>query len=379
MKEIQAALQAAGLDGWLFYDHHERDPLSYRVLRFRAPRIPTRRWFYLIPAHGEPRGLVHRIEPGMLEPLPGLKRHYAGWQSLDEELRSLLAGCRVVAMQYSPQGRVPAVSLVDAGCVEMVRGLGVEVVSSGDLLQQFEAVWNEAQRESHGEAGRRVDAVRAAAFRGVSEGRLTHEYAVKAFILEAFERESLFTDHGPIVAVNANASNPHYEPETASSQPIRKGDVLLIDLWAKLRKPHSVYYDVTWTGFVGGDPPERVQEVFRVVTGARDAAVRAIQEGRAGRGFEVDDAARGYITERGFGEYFIHRTGHSIGEDVHGAGANMDNLETHDDRRLLPHTCFSIEPGVYLPEFGIRSEVNVYMGDRGAEVTGEIQRELVRV
>jgi Xaa-Pro aminopeptidase len=315
----------------------------------------------------------------MLEPLPGSKRQYAGWQSLEQELRSLLAGCRVVAMQYSPRGAVPAVSLVDAGCVEMVRWLGVEVASSGDLLQQFEAAWSEEQLQSHREAGKRIDAIRAAAFRGVSDGRLTHEFEVKSFILEAFERESLFTDHGPIVAVNANASNPHYEPEPATSQPIRTGDVLLIDLWAKLKQPHAVYYDVTWTGFVGGEPPEKVQEVFRVVAGARDGAVRALQEGRAARGFEVDDAARSYIAERGYGDYFIHRTGHSIGEDVHGAGANMDNLETHDDRRLLPHTCFSIEPGIYLPEFGIRSEVNVFMGPHGAEVTGEIQRELVRV
>src|SRR5262249_42735615 len=197
-----------------------------------------------------------------------------------------------------------------------------------------------------------------------------------------FARASLFTDHGPIVGVNANASNPHYEPTATDSAAIRSGDFVLIDLWAKLDQPRSVYYDITWTGVCGEATPE-MREVFAIVRGARDRAIervkRAMMAREELRGFEVDDAARGYIREKGLGQYFVHRTGHSIGEDVHGTGANMDNLETHDERKVIPWTCFSIEPGVYLQTFGVRSEVNVFVGDSEARVTGEIQKELVAI
>lgn len=384
---IQAALSEQGLDGWLFFDHHERDPLAYRVLGFSPPRTPTRRWFYLIPAAGEPRGLVHAIEAGMLDALPGEKLRYSGWQRLESGLRTLLSGCRAVAMQYSPNGAVPYVSMVDAGTVEMIRSLGVEVRTSADLIQFFEARWSEAQHASHIEAGKRVDRVRAAAFAEIGarlgRGEPVNEYQIRRFILDRFEAGGLITDHGPIVAVNANASNPHYEPAQGQNSEIRRGDVVLIDLWAKLAgQADSVYYDVTWMGTCGA-PPERVTEVFGVVAGARDAAVErvrsAVAAGQPLCGFEVDDAARGFIAARGFGESFIHRTGHSIGRDVHGTGANMDNLETHDDRRIIPRTCFSVEPGIYLPEFGVRSEVNVYVGEREAGVTGAVQKELIRI
>jgi Xaa-Pro aminopeptidase len=306
---------------------------------------------------------------------------------LESGLKALLAGCRSVAMQYSPNGAVPYVSMVDAGTVEMVRSLGVEVRTSADLIQYFEARWSEAQYASHVEAGRRVDRVRAAAFAeiGARLGRkeTVTEYQIQRFILDRFEAAGLFTDHGPIVAVNGNASNPHYEPTEKSHSEIRRGDVVLIDLWAKLAgDPDSVYYDVTWMGTCGA-PAERVVDVFQVVAGARDAAVEkvssAVADGQSLRGFEVDDAARGFITARGFGEYFIHRTGHSIGRDVHGTGANMDNLETHDERRIIAGTCFSVEPGIYLPEFGVRLEVNVYVGEREAGVTGALQKELIRI
>jgi Xaa-Pro aminopeptidase len=384
---IQAALQEQGLDGWLFFDHHERDPLAYRVLGFSAPRTPTRRWFYLIPASGEPRGLVHVIEAGMLDLLPGEKLRYSGWHKLESGLRALLSGCRTVAMQYSPGGAVPYVSMVDAGTVEMIRSLGVEVRTSADLIQFFEARWSDAQYASHVEAGRRVDRVRAAAFAeiGARIGRAepVTEFQIQRFILDRFQASGLVTGHGPIVAVNANASNPHYEPAENSAAEIRRGHVVLIDLWAKLAgDPDSVYYDVTWMGSCGA-PAERVVEVFRVVAGARDAAVErvrgAIAAGQPLYGFEVDDTARGFISARGFGDYFIHRTGHSIGRDVHGAGANMDNLETHDERRIIPRTCFSVEPGIYLPEFGVRSEVNIYVGEREAGITGALQKELIRI
>jgi Xaa-Pro aminopeptidase len=384
---IQQALKHEQLDGWLFFDHHRRDPLAYRVLKFDPPREPTRRWYYLIPAAGEPRGLVHRIESSMLDALPGGKSVYASWKQQVEGLSKLLSGCHKVAMQYSPQCAIPYVAMVDAGTVELVRSLGVEVTGSANLIQSFEARWTDEQLESHLEAGRRVDEIRRLAFDRITEqlgaGAALDEFEIKQFILNAFSRAGLFTDHGPIVAVNANASNPHYEPTSDHKSAIRPRDLVLIDLWAKLERPGAVYYDITWTGYCGEAPPSEIQNVFEIVRGARDAAVDRVTKAVGGnqplRGFEVDDAARGYIQERGYGEYFVHRTGHSIGTDVHGTGANMDNLETHDDRRIVPGTCFSVEPGIYLPEFGIRSEVNVYVGDKQAQVTGQVQTRLVRI
>jgi len=387
LAEMQEHLRREGLDGWLFFDHHRRDPLAYRVLKFEPPRTPTRRWYYLVPAEGEPRGLVHRIESGMLDALPGPKRAYAGWSQQVEGLRELLAGCRRVAMQYSPQCAVPYVAMVDAGTVELVRGLDVEVASAADLIQYFEARWSEENLRLHLEAGRRVDEARRAAFRLIGErvrgGAGVGEFEVKEFIRGRFAEAGLVTDHGPIVAVNENASNPHYEPERERSREIRRGDLVLIDLWAKLEGAAGVYYDSTWTGVVGGEPSPEMAQVFRVVREARDRAVSLVQEavsrGRELRGFEVDDAARGVIAAAGYGEYFTHRTGHSIGVEVHGAGANMDNLETHDERRVIPWTCFSVEPGIYLERFGLRSEVDVFVGEGEARVTGEIQEELVAV
>lgn len=376
IQEIQAALRDAGLSGWLFFDHHSRDPLAYRVLQFEPPRMVTRRWFYLIPAEGEPRKLVHAIESGMLDALPGEKTVYSGWAKLAESLKTLLAGQKKVAMQYSPGAAIFIVSNVDAGTIEQIRSLGVEVASSADLLQQFEARWTADQFASHLEAGKRVDAVRSAAFQSIRPG--LDEFAVKNFILEAFDREGLFTDHGPIVAVNAHASDPHYEPMATGSSAIQPGDVVLIDLWAKLKQPGAVYYDVTWMGYWGPTVPPKVQQVFEIVRDARKTASSFAKAGLCG--YEIDDSCRGYIRAKGFADYFVHRTGHSIGEDVHGVGANMDNLETHDVRRLIPSTCFSIEPGIYLPEFGIRSEVNVFIqADGSGLVTGEQQEELVRI
>lgn len=384
LQKIQQEIRNQKLDGWLFFDHHLRDPLAYRVLGFTAPRTPTRRWYYLIPAEGEPRGLEHRIERGMTGPLPGEKIPYSSWSEQVDGLRKITGGLRRVAMQYSPNCAIPYVSMVDAGTVELVRSVGLEVVSSAELIQAFEARWTPEQLESHLEAGRRVDRVRKSAFDYLRErlrnGVSTTEMDVKRFVLDGFAGAGMFTDHGPIVGVNANASNPHYEPTEASHSPIHDGDLVLLDLWAKLDGPDAVYYDITWTHFLGANPPEKMREVFAVVTGARDAAIErvksAVSAGQALCGFEVDDAARGVIRGRGYGEYFTHRTGHSIGVEVHGNGANMDNLETHDERRVTSWTCFSIEPGVYLPEFGVRSEVNMFVGEGEARVTGEIQREL---
>ncbi len=385
--EIQEALRREKLDGWLFFDHHQRDPLGYRVLGFQPGRHVTRRWYYFIPANGEPKGLVHRIEAGMLDAVPGEKVPYSSWTEQVEGLRRILGGARRVAMQYSPNCAIPYVAMVDAGTVELVRGLGVEVESSAELIQNFEARWTQTALESHLEAGRRVDRVRREAFALIGERTRNsgsiEELEVKQFVLREFARRGLVTPDGPIVGVNANAANPHYEPQDGMTLPIRRGDLVLLDMWAKLDQPASVYYDITWTGFCGGEPPEQMRKVFAIVREARDRAIARVKSaakaGESVRGFEVDDAARSYISSQGYGEYFTHRTGHSIGQEVHGNGANMDNLETHDERRIVPWTCFSIEPGIYLQDFGIRSEVNVFVGEHEAQVTGEMQEDLVRI
>jgi len=385
LEQIQEALRDEGLDGWLFFDHHRRDPLAYRVLQFTPGSMVTRRWFYYIPAFGEPRGLVHKIEAQTLAPLPGEHSLYAGWSTLVDGLKTLLSGGRRVAMQYSPNCAVPYVAMVDAGTVELVRGLGVEVVTSANLIQFFESRWSEEQLVMHLEAARKVDAIRRQAFDRVGAklraGERVTEWEMQQFILARFAEEALTTDHGPDVAVNANASNPHYEPKQEASAEIRRGDVLLMDMWAKLDRPEAVYYDITWVGFCGSEPPAKVERVFTVVRDARDRAIArvkdAVRDQRELRGFEVDDAAREHVRAQGFEEYFFHRTGHSIGTEVHGSGANMDNLETHDERRVIPWPCFSVEPGIYLPEYGIRSEVDVFVGDREARVTGEVQDKLV--
>jgi Xaa-Pro dipeptidase len=384
IEKIQQELRNQKLDGWLFFDHHVRDPLAYRVLGFNPPRTPTRRWYYLIPANGEPRGLEHRIERNMTAPLPGEKTPYSSWTEQIEGLRHITSGLKKIAMQYSPLCAIPYVAMVDAGTVDLVRSLGIDVVSSAELIQTFEARWTADQLESHLEAGRRVDKVRAEAFALIHErtrnGAPVTELEVKLAVRAGFTKAGLFTDHGPIVGANANASNPHYEPTEEKHDPIKPGDWVLLDMWAKLDQADAVYYDITWTAFCGDNPSDRMRQVFGVVTGARDAAIARVMKAKADgydlRGFEVDDACRGVIQAAGFGEYFTHRTGHSIGVEVHGNGANMDNFENHDERRVSPWTCFSVEPGVYLPEFGVRSEINMFIGDTDARVTGQIQREM---
>jgi len=381
---IQSALRDRNIDAWLFYDHHHRDPIAYRILGLPGSLMVTRRWFYLIPAEGEPTKLVRKIEAGHLDSLPGAKRQYAGWQELFESVKAMLSLYRDIAMQYSPNNLVFTVSLVDAGTVDLIRGLGKNVVSSADLVALFEATWSDEQIQTHFAARDAIDRITAAAFpeigRRVRNGGTT-EYKMQQWFIEAFTRENLVTDDPPVVAVNANSGNPHYEPHAEGSAPIREGDFVLLDVWAKKNTPNAVYYDITWTGFVGKAPSDKQREIFEVVRDARDAGVKTVQtaiaEGRHIAGWEVDRAARGHIKEKGYGEYFIHRTGHSIGTDVHSNGANMDDLEIHDERQILPNSCFSIEPGIYLPEFGVRSEVNVLVRPKAAEVTGKIQREIV--
>jgi Xaa-Pro aminopeptidase len=385
--QLQQALRDSKLDGWLFFDHHRRDPLAYRILDIPDGVEPTRRWYYFVPASGEPRKLVHRIESHTLDNLGGNTEVYSSWVDQQSKLQSILAGSARVAMQYSENCAIPFVSMVDAGTIELVRKAGVEVVSSADLVQLFEARWADRQFEMHLAAGKLVDTIRSEAFRFISD-RLrgdspVSEYEIQQHIRKRFADSGLITNHGPIVAVNSNASDPHYEPTRERTAHIQAGDLVLIDLWAKLAKPDAVYYDITWTGFCGDTIPNEIQNVFEIVTGARKRASDFVIQTTAGgdqiAGYEVDDVARQHIKSYGFGEFFFHRTGHSIGTDVHGTGANMDNLESHDDRKVIPNTCFSIEPGIYLPEFGIRSEVNLFVGNGWAKVTGEEQDELVRI
>ena len=385
IKAIQSEMRDSKIDGWLFYDHHHRDPIAANILGVGSNGMATRRWFYFIPAKGEPRKLVHRIEQGALDGLDGNKLVYSGWEELHKNLPKLLAGSKTIAMQYSPENNIPYIGLVDAGTIELLRKFKKKIVSSANLVQKFEASWSHEQAQGHFEAGRIVDRItreafaRAAEF--VKEGKPLTEDQLQQWIVDEFHARGLTSAEPPIVAVQPNNGNPHYAPVAGSSRPIRAGDLLLLDIWAKREIAGSVYYDITWVGYLGNRVPDSYAKIFRIVREARDNAVKFIQEAVAKRreihGWEVDRVARKTIEKAGYGKYFVHRTGHSIGQEVHGNGANMDGLETRDDRKIVAHTCFSIEPGIYLPEFGIRSEVNVYVDEKEARVTGAVQEEIL--
>lgn len=381
---IQEALRRQGIDAWLFYDHHHRDPIAYRVLGLPATTMVTRRWYYVVPAQGEPAKLTHRIEPHHLTSLPGSEEKYSAWEELFGKLKAMLAPYKNVAMQYSPENLVFYVSLVDAGTVDLVRSFGKNVVSSGDLVAQFEATLTEDQIRSHFEARDAIDSIVAAFWpelgRRARQGGTT-EYEMQQWLMEAFRRENIVTDDPPNVSAGPNSGDPHYEPTAGHCASIKAGDFILLDIWGKKNRPNAVYYDITWTGIIGPAASERQREIFEVVRGARDAGIAtvksAVSGGRKLQGWEVDKATRDYIASRGYGQYFIHRTGHSIGTEVHANGANMDNLEVHDERQVLPNSCFSIEPGIYFAEWGVRSEINMLVRRNAAEVTGKIQNEIV--
>jgi Xaa-Pro aminopeptidase len=388
---IQAALCDSNIDGWLFYDHHHRDPIATHILGLDPNAHITRRWYYFIPAEGEPRKLVHRIEQSRLDCLPGSKVVYSGWQELAERLDAMLSGFRTIAMQYSPNNDIMYVSMVDAGTVEFVRSLGKQIVSSADLVSQFEAVLTAQQMESHAAAQRAIDNILAEGWLEIGR-RLRPSYGSPVpyteydhvqWLSNAMRREGLIWQYGPNVSVNANCSDSHYEPTASNTARINDGDFVLIDIWGRQEAPGSVYYDITWTGVVNRQPTEREQLVFATVRDARDAAINAVQQAFASnqpiRGFQADDVARAVIVNACFGDYFTHRTGHNITEEIHGPGAHLDNLETHDERLLLPNTCFSVEPGIYLPEFGVRSEIDMMTAPDKAWVTGKIQTDLVRI
>lgn len=386
LNAIQAAIRSQGLSGWLLYDFRGSNILAQRILQFAPGTMGSRRWMYFIPASGQPRKLVHRIESGALDHLPGDKTVYLKWQEFEAGVASLTSGSAKIAMEYSPRNGNPYISRVDAGTIELVRAGGVDIVPSGDLVQLFEAVWDDEQWSMHQAAGVHTDSAYAAAWKFIREQIEQHgettEAAVRDVIMDHFAKNGLTTYHPPIVGVNEHSGDPHYETGTA---PIRKGDFVLVDLWAKLDKPRAVYSDLTRVGFVGETVPEKYESIFRIVSAARDAAIQLVKDrfasGQPLQGYEVDDACRAVIEKAGYGQYFVHRTGHSIGQEVHGNGANMDNLETHETRRVLSGCCFSVEPGIYLPEFGVRSEVDVFV-DRNGKVhvtAGELQRSVVAI
>lgn len=373
---IQAALREAGLDWWLFFDFRGTNPIAQRILLLQSGG--SRRWFYFVPAQGTPVRIVHAIEPHRLDSLPGTKTIYGAWPTLQAAIRATLAGKKKIAMEYSPNGAIPYVARVDAGTVEFVRSTGVEVVTSGDLVSKFEAVWSEAQREQHDRAAKALRIVVNEAWAQIAAairaGQPIDERAVQEQCAKR-KAELGVTDEAPIVAVNANAADPHYFPVGPRSSPIKRGDLVLIDIIGKVKEPGAVHADITWMGVVDETVPERFDKIWKIVAGARDAAVEFIRVGaRAGKlptGAAVDDVCRAVIAKAGYADQFLHRTGHSIGEEVHGNGTHMDNFETNDTRRLLPRTCFSIEPGIYLAgDFGIRSEVDIYLDGKDAIITG---------
>ncbi len=391
LDSIQAALRDASLDGWLFYDHHHRDPIAAHILGLNPSAHITRRWYYFIPATGAPAKLVHRIEQSRLDTLPGAKTLYSSWQELHSGLKNLLQNQKNIAMQYSPNNDIMYISMVDAGTVEFLRSLGKQIISSADLVSQFESVLTADAISTHAVAQSAIDALLAESWqqiarclRPASGPKITYtEFDHVQWLSEAMRRAGLVWHDGPNVSVNEHCSDSHYEPTAEHTAPIREGDFLLIDIWGQVDQPNSVYYDITWTGVVGREPTAREQQVFEAVRNARDAAIAAVEQAFAAnrpiRGFEADDAARSVIRAAGFVDYFTHRTGHNIAHEIHGPGAHLDNLETHDERRILPNTCFSVEPGIYLPEFGVRSEINMLTAPGKAWVTGKIQRELVRI
>jgi Xaa-Pro aminopeptidase len=383
---VQAVLRDQRVDGWLWYDFQGANPIAQRLAGLGGGgHLASRRWFYMIPASGEPRGLVHKIERHNLDRLPGLKMSYAGRAQLEGGLRSLLAGSSRIAMEYSPLGAIPYVSRVDAGTIELVRSMGVEVVSSGDLVQQFEAHWTDEAIRSHRAASEKLYRVKDRAFATaasrIADGIGTTEYDLQQLMWAWFAEEGLISDSAPNVSAQENAGNPHYLPGAQTSRPIRADELLLLDLWGKLDTPGAVFADITWVGFTGKRVPAEMANAFSAVRDARDAAVRLLEDAaRAGqqvRGYELDRAARAVIEAAGYGDYIIHRTGHSLGETVHGNGAHLDDYETHDERRLLPGTGFTIEPGLYFDRFGVRTEINVVWGAHGPEVTGARQQEIL--
>ncbi|MBP7214534.1 MAG: aminopeptidase P family protein [Candidatus Kapabacteria bacterium] len=390
LERIQSALKQSNLDGWLFYDHHNRDAIAARILGRDRSKMATRRWYYFIPANGNPIKLVHKIEQGQLDELPGEKFVYLPWQEQHSKLKQMLGNSKRIAMQYSPNNNIPYVSIVDGGTLELIRSFGVEVVTSANLVSEFESYIDEEGMQTHIKAGDVMQMVKDEAFkeirRKLNKGINPTEYEIQQYMVDIIHSNGLEYDDPPIVAVNEHAADPHFEPQKEGSSIMKEGDLILLDLWAKLKQPRSIYYDITWMGYIGNDIPDKINKIFHIATGARDAALSLVKEKFAKneplRGCDLDDYCRKYIADRGYGDAFIHRTGHNIGEEVHGNGTHIDNLETCDDRFIIKGSCFSIEPGIYLPEekLGFRTEIDVFIDKGGiVHVFGPIQQEIVKI
>lgn len=385
---VQSAIREFGFDGWLLYDFRASNVLALRVLKIDENEAGSRRFFYFVPAEGEPQKLVHKIEASALDHLPGEKKVYLKWQELHEGIKHLLGKNKRIAMEYSPNNANPYVSRVDGGTIELIRSMGVEIDSSGNLIQYFEARWTDEQWQLHLEADRLNQAAFDLAWSFIAEnvraGNSIRETQVQDLVMDYYHTNKMTTYHPPIVGVGPNSGDPHYAPMKGSDAEIGADQFVLLDMWVKLDQPNGVYSDLTKVGFTGKEVPSRYEEIFQIVAAARDAGIAitqsAFQEGRPLQGWEVDQATRDVIDQANYGEYFIHRTGHNIGKETHGNGAHMDNLETKEERLVMPRTCFSIEPGIYLPEFGVRSEINVYIGENSeVHVTGGLQTEVLPI
>jgi Xaa-Pro dipeptidase len=390
LQKIQAALKIAGVDGWLFYDFHNRDAIAARILNMDTRRFASRRWFYYIPTEGEPQKLVHKIEPWRCDHLPGKKNVYLPWEQQHAMLKEMLGSAKKVAMQYSPNNAIPYVSIVDAGTFNLVQSFGVEVVTSADLVSQFESHLTMDDCQTHIEAGVVLQHVKDEAFREIARrikaGQNPTEFEIYQFMVDIMKKGGLeFTD-GPIVAVNEHAADPHFEPTFENTHPMKIGDLVLIDLWAKMNRPGSIYYDITWMGFIGQEVPEKLENIFQIIRKARDTASQLVKErfdtNTPVFGWQVDDACRKVVIDAGYGDYFSHRTGHNIGEEVHGNGVHIDNLETKDERIIIRGTCFSVEPGIYLEheKIGFRTEIDVFVTDEGnVEIYGAVQESILPI
>ena len=387
--KIQKALKDKRIDGWLLTDFRNRDYLAYRVVGLNFEKMASRRWYYYIPAKGEPRKLVSAVERLHLDSLPGKRLVYLSWQEQHSALKKLMGPGKKIAMQYSPKNNVPYVSLVDGGTIELLKSLGYKIVSSADLISMFVSVVPEEGYRSHIAAGRIMDRIRAEAFEQIRAAVRTNsgatEYDIQQYMARRFREEGLTTYDPPMVGVNDHPADPHFETAKETARAFKQGDTVLIDMWAKKDVPGGIYYDITWVGYIGSTPPAKYVKMFNAVKAGRDAAIRFVKEkfakGETCYGWQVDDACRNVVKKAGFGKYFLHRTGHSITEETHGNGVNIDNLETKDDRALLPGCCFSIEPGIYLDgEMAVRTEINMFIRHDGVpEVTGEIQQDLVLI
>jgi Xaa-Pro aminopeptidase len=388
LKAVQAAINEFGMDGWLLYDFRGLNLLATRVVGIPDDDVGSRRWFYFVPAVGEPQKLVHRIEDGRLDHLPGAKHVYLSWEELNSSLQAMMGDAKKVAMEYSPNAGNPYVSRVDGGTIELVRSFGVDVVSSGNLIQYFEARWTDEQWQSHLAADKLNQAAFEKAWKMIAdharEGKTLRETEVQSMVMDFYHGNGMTTYHPPIVGVGPNSGDPHYAPIAGSDRTISKGEFVLLDMWAKFDKPGAVYTDLTKVGFVGDEVPDEYTKIFEIVAAARDAGIKIVEDAFANGeplfGWQVDQATRDVIDNAGYGDYFIHRTGHNIGQETHGNGAHIDNLETQEDRLVMKQTCFSIEPGIYLDEFGVRSEVDVYVDEHSqVHVTGGLQTAVLPI